>query len=110
MGGHLKEPRQPVEEEAGFCNGGSLSPRGSLWTCLIHQAGHPHSLSSVFVFGLITELTALAMCLELSLVGTAPWTSDQGPLQVRAVAAAQLHARVPCAPRTFLSATAGPGV
>lgn len=76
-----------------------------------HPPGWTPTLAFIRIcFGLITELTALAMCLELSLVGTAPWTSYQGPLQVRAVAATQLHARVPCAPRTFLSATAGPGV
>lgn len=67
VGGHLKRPGQPVMEEAGFCDGGRCLPVAHGRTCLIHEAGHLTLAFICICFGLITELTALAMCLELSL-------------------------------------------
>lgn len=49
MGSHLKEWRQPVKEEAGFCDGGRyllVAPYGHASSTRLDT---PHSLSSVFV-------------------------------------------------------------
>lgn len=67
MGGHLKQPRQPEMEEAGFCDGGRYLLVAPVRTCLIHEAGQLTLAFICICFGLITELTALAMCWELSL-------------------------------------------
>lgn len=67
MGGHLKQLEQPAMEEAGLCDGGSCLPVAHVQTYLIHKAGHLTLASICICFGLITECTAFAMCLELSL-------------------------------------------
>lgn len=46
MGGHLKEPRQPVKEEAGFWDGGRHLPVAPYGHASSTRLDTPHSLSS----------------------------------------------------------------
>lgn len=109
MGSDLKEPRQPVEEEAGL-GWRPLAPGGSCMDTLHSPGRTAHTCFHLSLFWSHYRTHSLSRVLRTVAVGVAPLTSYQGHLQVGTVAAAQLHALITCAHSEFLSATTGPVV